>query len=149
MIECAFLHSSTSPGKLFDKPPPTETAAPQNAASAPVPSFTKEQILVSAKTVALVGAVGDVAAYGLAMNPSAAKAKEILEKEVQKWGRFTVAETPEQADLVMILVEGNRAAGRGGRKRVYYCRSIGSPLRSALLQSGLGSRSQGRQKWSC
>lgn len=81
--------------------------------------------------------------------PECRQSQRNFGKKVQKWGRFTIAETPEQADLVMILVEGNRAAGGGGRKRVYYCRSIGSPLRSALLQSGLGSRSQGRQKWSC
>ena len=75
---------------------------------------TKEQILVSARKVTLIGAVGHVAQWGLALNPSEKKAQEILNKEVAKWGRFTVIPDPAQADLVLVLMEGNRAAGGGG-----------------------------------
>lgn len=75
---------------------------------------SKEQILVSARKVALLGALGHVAQWGLALNPSEKKAQELLEKEVRKWGRFTIVDDPAQADLVLVLFEGNRAAGGGG-----------------------------------
>jgi tetratricopeptide (TPR) repeat protein len=134
MIELCLLALLHVSGQGLPQPTPTQAAAPQNAAGAQVSSFTKDQIMVSAKTVALAGAVGEVAAYGLAMNPSAAKAKEILEKEVKKWGRFTIVETPEQADLVMLLVEGNRAAGGGGT------------LKTSLLLVAAGGPAAGKER---
>jgi tetratricopeptide (TPR) repeat protein len=69
---------------------------------------------VSAKTVALFGHLGSVADWGLALNPSAEKAQQHLEKEMRKWGRFTVVSDPAKADLILFLAEGNRAAGGGG-----------------------------------
>jgi hypothetical protein len=43
--------------------------------------------------------------------PSAARALEGLEKAIAKWGRFTVVNAPEEADLVLVIVEGNRNSG--------------------------------------
>lgn len=90
---------------------------PSAVTPAPIATMNREQVLASARKVALVGALGHVAATGVALNPSAKKAQELLEKEVRKWGRFTVVEDPAQADLVLILFEGNRAAGSGGTIR--------------------------------
>jgi tetratricopeptide (TPR) repeat protein len=77
---------------------------------------TPEQTLVSAKKVVLIGGLGYVAANGIVkgMNPSEKKAQEYLEKEIGKWGRFTVIDDPAKADLVLVLFEGNRSQGRGG-----------------------------------
>jgi len=98
------------------EPAPSAEKAPAGTA-AQAPTMSREQLLSSARKVALIGAVGHVAEYGIAMNPSAKKAQESLEKEVGKWGRFTVVESPVQADLVLFLFEGNRAAGGGGTIR--------------------------------
>jgi hypothetical protein len=84
------------------------------SSGAPNSPRSKEQILVSARKVALIGTVGHVAQWGLALNPNEKKAQEILNKEVAKWGRFIVIDNPAQADLVLVLMEGNRAAGGGG-----------------------------------
>jgi hypothetical protein len=43
--------------------------------------------------------------------PSADRALEGLEKAIAKWGRFTVVNEPEEADLVLVIVEGNRTSG--------------------------------------
>ncbi len=85
-----------------------------SAANNAVSPKSKEQILIGARKVALVGTLGHVAQRGVAMNPSATKAQELLEKEIRKWGRFTTIENPREADLVLILFEGNRAASGGG-----------------------------------
>lgn len=90
---------------------------PSAVTPARVATLSPEQVLTSARKVALVGALGHVAETGIALNPSAKKAQELLEKEVRKWGRFTVVGNPAQADLVLILFEGNRAAGGGGTIR--------------------------------
>jgi predicted outer membrane repeat protein len=97
--------------------PPQVTAATDDCTRVAPPQTggpTREQILVSAKKVTLLGGLGYVAAYGIALNPSEKKAQEYLEKEVGKWGRFTVIADPKKADLVLVLFEGNRSSGNGG-----------------------------------
>lgn len=89
-------------------------AAAQTSMLAPKPDAKTEQLLAGARTVALFGELGYVAETGIALNPSAEKAQQSLEKEVRKWGRFTVVENPAKADLVLVLYAGNRAAGGGG-----------------------------------
>jgi superkiller protein 3 len=97
----------------------------QQATTNPAPAAATEQrseqkdqqLLRNAKRVALIGTTGYIAATGVALNPSAKKAQESLEKEVKKWGRFTVVTDPLQADIVLVLAEGNRAAGGGGTIR--------------------------------
>lgn len=84
------------------------------AASTPKASMSPEQLLANAHSVTLIGALGYVAERGITLNPSAEKAQQSLEKEIRKWGRFTVVEDPAKADLVLILYAGNRAAGGGG-----------------------------------
>jgi superkiller protein 3 len=79
--------------------------------------LTHEQLLVSARKVALIGSVGYVAATGLALNPSGEKAQQLLDDQIRKWGRFSVIEDPNKADLVLVLFEGNRSTGHGGTIR--------------------------------
>jgi hypothetical protein len=43
--------------------------------------------------------------------PSAARAREGLEKAVAKWGRFTVVNEAAGADLILVIIEGNRTSG--------------------------------------
>jgi hypothetical protein len=43
--------------------------------------------------------------------PNAGRAREGLEKAIVKWGRFTLVDSPEKADLVLVIVEGNRTSG--------------------------------------
>ncbi len=87
------------------------------AAAAPAPSISREQILTNARKVTVVGAVGVVADLGIALNPSAQKAQKSIEKEIRSWGRFKLIGDPSQADLLLVLFEGNRAAGGGGTIR--------------------------------
>jgi hypothetical protein len=92
-------------------------AGQNTSAATAVAAMSPEQRLTSARTVALVGALGHVAETGIALNPSAKKAQELIDKEVRRWGRFTIIDDPARADLVLILWEGNRAAGGGGTIR--------------------------------
>lgn len=43
--------------------------------------------------------------------PNAGRAREGLEKAIVKWGRFAVVDNPEKADLILVIVEGNRTSG--------------------------------------
>lgn len=43
--------------------------------------------------------------------PNAGRAREGLERAIAKWGRFTVVDDPVTADLVLVIVEGNRNSG--------------------------------------
>ncbi len=41
-------------------------------------------------------------------HPYPAYAKKQVEKAIRKWGRFTLVEDPEQADLVLVVFEGTK-----------------------------------------
>ena len=68
------------------------------------------QILVSAKTIAVVSKLGEVAQTGRwVMDPNPERARNALQKALQAWGRFTIVEDTAKPDLVLLLVEGNRS----------------------------------------
>jgi tetratricopeptide (TPR) repeat protein len=114
MISLAVVLALCAFGPAPQQPTPSTRPAGQASAEPQQVRPTREQALVSAKTVALFGHLGTVADWGLALNPSAEKAQKHLDKEVRKWGRFTVVSDPAAADLILFLAEGNRAAGGGG-----------------------------------
>lgn len=87
-----------------------QSPAPSGSGNA-APPMTQEQLLISAKAVALEGGVGYTAFYGIGLRPSSDKSRRLLEKEIRKWGRFSVVEDVSKADLVLVLLEGNRSVG--------------------------------------
>ncbi len=62
--------------------------------------------ILSAKTVNVVCELGAVVPGDY--HPYPADAKKRVEKAIRKWGRFTLVEDPEQADLVLVVVEGTK-----------------------------------------
>jgi hypothetical protein len=73
-------------------------------------SSDPRQILVSAKTIAVVSKLGEVAQTGRwVMDPNPERARNALQKALQAWGRFTIVEDTAKPDLVLLLVEGNRS----------------------------------------
>jgi len=70
-----------------------------------------KQMLVSAKTVSIVSQVGEMAQTGRWIwDPNPERARNALQKELQKWGRLTMVEDASQADLVLVIIEGNRSS---------------------------------------
>jgi hypothetical protein len=65
--------------------------------------------ILSAKTVCVVGELGTVVPqlFGR-FDPNPAYARKQVEKVIRKWGRFTLVEDPEQADLALVVVEGTK-----------------------------------------
>jgi TPR repeat protein len=73
------------------------------------PEQGTRSLLISAKTVAVVGVLGKVVNKGrLIWDPDPARAKDKVEKAIQRWGRWTLVQDPVAADLVLLIVEGNR-----------------------------------------
>lgn len=91
------------------------------------PSTVASDILGSAKTAIAVGDVGWREDRWIWGGPTAEKSQKRLEEELRKWGRFQMVPTVEQADLVLLLLEGSRHAsgtgsillGGGRRPRMY------------------------------
>jgi len=86
------------------------------ASTEPEPGLT----LASAARVYLNAALGTTIAEGFGRYsshpsgrgaPSAQRAHAELQKAIAQWGRFTVVGDPGQADLILVIVEGNRNAG--------------------------------------
>jgi hypothetical protein len=86
-----------------------EAQALQPAASSdPEPGLT----LASAERVYLAAELGTTVPAGSGRgSPSAERAREGLEKAMTKWGRFTLVDDPEKADLILVIVEGSRNSG--------------------------------------
>src|SRR5438874_7369278 len=83
--------------------PPSNTSATHTE-----PALT----LASAKSVYLAAELGDVVRSGLGRGfPNAERAQAGLRDAVGKWARFTIVDAPEKADLVLVIVEGNRNSG--------------------------------------
>ena len=69
------------------------------------------QTLAVAKTVAVVARLGEVAQTGRwVMDPDPGRAGNALIKALQQWGRLTLVEDASQADLVLLIIEGNRSS---------------------------------------
>jgi hypothetical protein len=65
--------------------------------------------ILSAKTVCVGGQLGTVVPELFSQfDPNPAYAKKQVEKVIRKWGRFKLVEDPEQADLVLVIVEGTK-----------------------------------------
>jgi hypothetical protein len=65
--------------------------------------------ILSARTVCVVGEFGTVVGeLPDRLGPNPASAKKQVEKVLRKWGRFTLVEDPEQADVVLVVVEGTK-----------------------------------------
>jgi hypothetical protein len=68
------------------------------------------QTLVLAKTAAILAQPGEVSQTGRwMMDPSPERASNALQKALQKWGRLKLVEDTGQADLVLLIIEGNRS----------------------------------------
>jgi len=63
--------------------------------------------ILNAKTVMVIGRVGNVG--GGKESPNAKRAKSEAEKELQKWGRYQIVDSLDKADLVFIITEGHVA----------------------------------------
>lgn len=82
------------------------------------------QAILAAKTVCVVGVLGEFAAEGplnksewrvadsargfLKFDAAPARAKKQVEKVIRKWGQFSLVEDPAQADLVLVITEGTK-----------------------------------------
>jgi hypothetical protein len=107
-VLCACLALNARPAM-----PATTTQAQPAAAQETVPTIARDprQLLVSAKSVAIVSRLGEVAETGRLMwDPNPDKAKDKLQKAVREWGRLTIVDDPAAADLVLVIVEGNRSS---------------------------------------
>lgn len=90
---------------------PLPPAAQTTQATAATSARDPRQVLVSAKSVAIFSRLGEMAQTGRLMwDPNPDKAKDKLEKAVRAWGRLTVVDNPADADLVLMIVEGNRSS---------------------------------------
>ncbi len=93
--------------------PAVTTQAQPAVAQGTVPAIARDprQLVVSAKSVAIISRLGEVAQTGRLMwDPNPDKAKDKLEKAVRAWGRLTIVDDPAAADLVLVIVEGNRSS---------------------------------------
>ncbi len=91
-----------------------EVPAPHpDAATPPRQNGTDQKLtLAAAQTVFLTATVGEVlpTAYGRA-RASADRALAELKKAVARWHRFELVDSPDRADLVLIIVESNHTSG--------------------------------------
>jgi hypothetical protein len=112
------------------------------------------QTLMSAKTAAIVAQNGEVAQTGRwVMDPSPERAANALQKALQKWGRLAVVEDSVQADLVLLIIEGNRSSflkkGELFEKLIVLPGGPGAvqektPLWQEEAKEGLGGRPAGK-----
>jgi hypothetical protein len=97
------------------------TAKEQPAAGIDGPSLDEPGLmLVSAYRVYVDAELGEVVQPGFGRYsshpsgrgaPSVQRAHAELQKAIAQWGRFTVVSDPGKADLILVIVEGNRNAG--------------------------------------
>lgn len=112
--------SNTQPEKAIPPPPASREIAPAAQSPEPAPaapatsskeqaqSRDPQQTIRSAKTVAVIGRLGEVKMSGrgwLDADPDRGKAK--VAEALQEWGRLTVLDDPLKADLVLVVTEGN------------------------------------------
>jgi hypothetical protein len=108
----------TTPAQSQETQPSQPSAAQEQPAARiePEPGLT----LASAARVYLDAALGTTIAEGFGRYsshpsgrgaPSAQRAHAELQKAIAQWGRFTVVGDPGKADLILVIVEGNRNAG--------------------------------------
>lgn len=108
-------------GLAFPQGQPNAQEPSQPAAQIPQTTQTTPatpdpiDILLSAKTVVVLGDVGWREDLWLWGGPSPDKSQKRLEQELQKWGRFQMVSDVAEADLIVLLIEGSRQArGIGG-----------------------------------
>src|SRR5579864_4001088 len=80
-----------------------------------VPSSAKDKDgfpaeIVSAKTINVMAQQGTSGTARI--RPNARRAKAQVEEALRKWGRYQLVESPAEADLVLIVVEGNAVASQ-------------------------------------
>lgn len=87
-----------------------QTEPPRDSPPTAEVAKSSRELVITAKAVLAIGDVGEVAyrqPFGVGI-PSQKKSQERIEKELRKWGRFTLVVDPTQADLIVVLLEGNR-----------------------------------------
>ena len=93
---------------------PQDVSSSHLEATAPAKQNVSDQklALASAQTVFLTATVGEVlpTAYGRA-RASADRALAELKKAVAGWHRFEIVDSPNRADLVLIIVESDHTSG--------------------------------------
>src|SRR5712671_5637529 len=109
-------------GKTPAQPHQAQARQPSAAKGQPAASFDAELglTLASANRVYLDAALGTTIPAGFGRYsshpsgrgaPSVERARAGLEKAIAQWGRFTVVSDPGKADLIVVIVEGNRNSG--------------------------------------
>jgi hypothetical protein len=74
-------------------------------------TLDSRQTLVLAKTATIVAQSGEVSQTGRwMMDPNPERAANALQKALEKWGRLKLVDEAGQADLVLLIVEGNRSS---------------------------------------
>src|SRR5437899_554772 len=69
------------------------------------------QTLLLAKTATIVAQAGEISQTGRwMMDPNPERAANALQKALEKWGRLKLVNEAGQADLVLLIVEGNRSS---------------------------------------
>ncbi len=109
-------------GKTPAQSQPAQASQPSSALKQPAATADAEPglTLASADRVYLNAELGTTIPAGFGRYsshpsgraaPSIERAHEGLEKAIAKWGRFTVVSDPGKADLILVIVEGNRTSG--------------------------------------
>jgi hypothetical protein len=102
-----FLLATSGPGHSQD-PQTLQSAKEPATSTAAEPGLT----LAAAGRVYLTAELGTTVQAGSGRgSPSAELAREGLEKAITKWGRFALVDSPEKADLILVIVEGSRNSG--------------------------------------
>lgn len=100
--------------------PPAAPALPDNKQATNPPAAPTQAVvpasdqlrylLLTGKTVAVIGMLGDVQHTGRGwLDPNEARAATALTKSLQKWGRYTIVDDYAKADVVMVMVESSRS----------------------------------------
>ena len=116
----------------------SQASQPSNTSAQPASAHAEPALaLASAESVYLAAELGGAVRHGLGRGfPSVERAQAGLRDAIAKWGRFTIVDAPEKADLVLVIVEGNRTSGiRAGALTERLLVSAGGPdsEESALL----------------
>jgi len=125
---------------LGDEKSPVATLNPSASSPsvpAPAPQIDFQRLLVSARKVALGARLGTAETTGpMWVNPNASDAKAEMEKAVHSWGRFTIVRQPQQADLVLVIVEETKRSGFWRKNKMFEQLLVyagGSPPRHAAV----------------
>jgi hypothetical protein len=116
-------------------------------------AFAKDSIpdvVLTAKTVAVIARVGVAANAKTA--PNAARAKKQLQQALTKWGRYQVVADLAKADLALVVTEGNSSAfeqeGPKNRAGIFTTSNMNVLSDSLAVYKGGGVDETSKPLWS-